>query len=469
MSTPLVITSGILEDSVLQRTLQDVSGEVTVQGQSSLETSGPILVSVFRREAALPDWLDREAGIAREGMWFAKLQGIPTGGPYSITFRLQGDSNTSTHVRGILVGDLWILAGQSNMEGVGNLEDVEPPSPYVHVLDMARRWHIAEEPLHWLCDSPDPCHSEATGAEQERIAREARTTRTKGAGLGLAFANAMHKASGVPIGLIACAHGGTSMQQWNPQFKDQGGRSLYGSMLLSLRAVGNRVRGLLWYQGESDANPQDATQFRERFTQLVENVRTDTGDANLPFYSVQIGRFVVPPGSDPTGWNAIQEHQRTLADEIPNTAVVAGIDLELDDQIHIGVHGLKRIGRRLAHIALHGMAGDTDQPSGPRLRSVTVEGANRDMLRVSYDGVARTGFMPSVRVTGFSVRTADRLDTNSIYKAVVDPARPSDILLSLGGPPEEGLSLWYGHGFDPTCSLTDADDMAAPVFGPVAV
>ena len=468
MAASLIVTSGITEDTVLQRTEKNISGEIRIQGSCSLEATGPLLATVSRRETALPEWLDREVGAAQNGAWTARLAGIPTGGPYTITLAMQGDRNTSVQIHGILVGDLWILAGQSNMEGVGNLTDVEPPSPYVHVLDMARRWHVAEEPLHWLCDSPDPCHCEATGEEQARLAREARQTRTKGSGLGLAFANAMVRATGVPIGLLACAHGGTSMQQWDPTRKGEGGRSLYGSMLLSLGATGGKVRGVLWYQGESDANPEDAAQFRDRFKALVSHVREDVQDPHLPFNSVQLGRFVTP-SPDPGGWNAIQEHQRTLAEEIPGTAVVSGIDLELDDQIHIGVQGLRRLGHRLARIALQEIEAEDGGSSGPRLRCVTVEGANRDMLRVAYDGVAPRGFLPFVRVTGFSLRTADGSDANAIYKAVVDPVQPNEILLSLGGPLEEGQSLWYGFGFDPTCSLVDAHDMAAPVFGPIPV
>ena len=73
------------------------------------------------------------------------------------------------------VGDIWVLAGQSNMEGVGDLVDVTPPNPRVMLMGMDGRWGIAEEPLHWLVDSPDPVHS---GNPADRAARSGKRTST---------------------------------------------------------------------------------------------------------------------------------------------------------------------------------------------------------------------------------------------------------------------------------------------------
>ena len=120
------------------------------------------------------------------------------------------------------------------------------------LLGMDGKWAQAEEPLHWLVDSPDPVHSGDPKTRAERSAQQHKT-RTKGAGLGLPFAVAMVESTGVPIGLVASAHGGTSMEQWNPAKKGEGGNSLYGSMLRQVKLAGGKVKGVLWYQGESDA------------------------------------------------------------------------------------------------------------------------------------------------------------------------------------------------------------------------
>ena len=291
-----------------------------------------------------------------------KLVGVPVGGPYTITCSVKvgpGNGTVTTSVGPVFVGDLWVLAGQSNMEGVGDLIDVTPPNPRVMLLGMDGKWAQAEEPLHWLVDSPDPVHS---GDPKNRAERSAQThkTRTKGAGLGLPFAVAMVESTGVPIGLVASAHGGTSMEQWNPAKKEQGGNSLYGSMLRQVKLAGGKVKGVLWYQGESDAMGGAWKVFPKVFSDFIAAVRSDFGQPELPFYYVQIGRFVT--GADPKGWNAVQDAQRVLVDRVPNTAVVSVIDLELDDGIHVGTQGLKRAGQRLARIAqreLFGQVGAT--------------------------------------------------------------------------------------------------------------
>ena len=372
------------------------------------------------------------------------------------------------------------------MEGVGDLVNVEPPSPYVHVLDMANRWHIAEEPLHWLCDSPDSCHCDVTGDAQKRLQAETRKTRTKGAGLGLPFANEMVRDQGVPIGLLACAHGGTSMAQWNPELKSEGGGSLYGSMRNRLNAAGGKVAGVLWYQGESDANPDDVKLFAERFKKLVASVREDCGNPELPFLSVQLGRFVPEGGGagDPSAWNAIRELQRQLAEEIPFTAVAPAIDLELDDLIHIGTQGFKRLGKRLAKLALCLDPRDkqisTDlgieySSSGIELVGPRFDNPERTRVRVRYEGLSGkalfdNAFAPNKQVLGFSFRHKDGTLCPLIYKAETDLyPQQRDVLLHLVMPPPEGAALYYGYGYDPICNLTDNDDLAAPAFGPISI
>lgn len=455
------ITEGLSCDQVLQRNSED-RANISVKGTCSVQGSHKVLVTVFSREVPLEGFHAVPLGDAGSGAWSARIAGLSTGGPYLVRFEVGGES---TEVRGVYVGDLWVLAGQSNMEGCGDLIDVELPAPYVHVLDMADRWHIAEEPLHWLIDSPDSSHCETSGEEQRLQQIEARKTRTKGAGLGLPFAKAMYAETGVPIGLLACAHGGTSMQQWSPELKQLGGGSLYGSMLGRVKRAGGKVAGVLWYQGESDANSTDAPLYLNRMKALIASIRADFKSPELPFYYVQIGRVIFPKewGADsPQDWNAIQEHQRRLPNLIPNTGMVTSVDLELDDLIHIGTQGLKRLGERLASIALN-------ENEGVQLNSVSVEGDNRDRVRVSFIGVPEEGFEENLRVLGFSVRREDGEEVPAIYKAHTDDENPEDILLELVAPLEKGLFLWYGWGFDPACTLTDYEDGAVPVFGPVAL
>ncbi len=431
----------------------------------------------------------------------SKLVGVPVGGPYTIVCHVKHENRTDTAtIANIYVGDLWVLAGQSNMEGVGDLVDVTPPNPKVMLLGMDGHWGIAEEPLHWLVDSPDPVHSGDAGSRAAHSAQQHKT-RKKGAGLGLPFAVTMVEATGVPIGLVATAHGGTSMDQWSPSQKEQGGKSLYGSMVRQVNLAGGKVKGVLWYQGESDSLGQGETSkaYPKKFMDFIASVRSDFGQPELPFYYVQIGRFIA--SADPKGWNAVQDAQRTIPERVPNTAVVSVIDLELDDGIHVGTQGLKRAGQRLARVALRELFGQLGATT-PTLDRVT-RGPNNtlvlkfkgvNMTAVTPTGLARTSFArdgrgmsgisgmggtsispgeasgaglkPERNIAGFSIRKQDGTHIPLIFEAAVGKARDT-VILKLSGPVPPDASLWYGHGLSTYCNLTDGLDMAVPVFGPI--
>jgi len=466
----LFVTHGLEPFRVYQRGDDDTA---TIRFAGIARDEGPIEARLRsgRRTVANFDW--KVVGKAVRGAFEAAIEGIPPGGEYTVEVRQRdalGNVLAHTEVADILVGDLWILAGQSNMQGVGNLVDLEEPDPRVHCFTMAHRWELAKEPLHWLSESPDPVHSGRyfRGAKNEADRRGVRagqrSSRTKGAGLGLAFAKELVRRTGVPVGLIASAHGGTSMEQWNPARRDEGGASLYGSMFKQVRAAGGKVKGVLWYQGESDANSGAAPLFAERFKGLVAAYRQDLESPELPFYYVQIGAFVHGRESGP--WDRIQDLQRLAETQIPHTAMISVIDLPLDDLIHVGTSGLKRAGKRLAKIAHKELFGAPDIERGPRL--VSVKAAPGDLvLRVEYAEV-NGGLLPREKVEGFSIRTKDGTAQPLIYKAFVDPAATNVVVLELRAPPSDGY-LWYGAGLAPVCNLVDAEDMAAPVFGPVAI
>ena len=372
---------------------------------------------------------------------------LSVGGPYEVG----GAKN-------VLVGDLWILAGQSNMEGSADLVDIETPHPLVHSFQSREEWSPAEEPLHWLGESPRVVHHAIWGMTKPESIPPRDPNRNKGAGLGLTFAKEMVGQTGVPIGLIPASHGGTSMQQWDPALRDQGGESLYGATRERFRAVGGKVAGILWYQGESDANPTDAAKYAQRMTTLIQSFRADFQAPNLPFYLVQLGGFVTEPSQDMLiGWNQVREIQRTLPETLANVGMVAAIDLGLDDGIHIDTQSLKTLGKRLAAIAL-------GKPA-PALKSTAFEASN-GWLRVSFDHV-QGGLKAAGRPTGFSLRDADGRDIPLIYKVILDG---SDALLKITEPTAlSGVNLWYGWGLEPYVNLTDAAGAAVPAFGPVRI
>ncbi|HEX5324868.1 MAG TPA: sialate O-acetylesterase [Capsulimonadaceae bacterium] len=377
------------------------------------------------------------------------------------------------------MGDLWILAGQSNMEGVGILQDVEPPSNQVRVYAHCDEWQEACEPLHWMIESPDPVHAQLWGISESRLkqAREdARRFRPTGAGLGLSFAKAVAAAAETTIDLVPCAHGGTSMEQWSPDKKHLGGGSLYGAMLRrthrALETGGEvRLRGILWYQGESEANPDGASVYFERMKSLIAAVRQDLDAPNLPFYLVQLGAFATTDAIEWAGsiaWSQIREAQRRLPEVVEHTAVVPAIDLELDDFIHIGTQGLKRLGRRLANVALANVYGQS-APRGISLGGVKKDGG---AIRVRFEGVSGglKAYDPAGRTPGFAIGVnGERPETSLIFKAQVGKENPGEVVLQTQEETPAGAELWYGWGLSPFCQLTDQADMAAPAFGPISL
>lgn len=456
------ITEGISNDQVFQRDSNSkadfkFSGTATDADGKQVEarlTRGIIPVFGFT-------W--KKYGAVVDGKWNANLVGVPTGGPYKLEVRIQG-SKTGAKVEPLFVGDLWVLAGQSNMEGVGNLEFVHPPDEKVRTIDMVEeKWQAAVEPLHNLPGAVDRVHwrpnadkqvERLTGAKLDEFNRN----RKKGAGLGIAFGAAYVKYGDVPVGLIPCAHGGTSMDQWDPARYDPAapGNSLYGAMLRRVKVASpnGRVRGVLWYQGESESNPTAAPLLKEKFERLVARVREDFKDSTLPFLYVQIGRFV--NNQNQNIWNDVQETQRTVEESVPNSTVFASVDSDLDDLIHVGTEDLKRIGANMGRFA----AGKAKK--GPRLASVNL---NDKVIRVNF--VETNGKLTAKdRISGFTVHGPTGESLPFIYKQEIDLKDPQSVLIHLVSAPPAGSTLRYGAGKDPYCNLRDEFGFGVLVFGP---
>ena len=503
----LEVTSGLTSYQVLQRDATDhadieLAGTVTAEGADSIEAR------IVRRRLVVEGFDWDQVGSVSGDRWTANIKALPVGGPYHVELRALGrDRQTlaSTVVQDVLVGDLWVLSGQSNMVGNGRLEDLETTHELVHNFNMRDEWQVAEEPLHSLAESIDEVHwkhashllslwakpgqqpdGPLTGEDGARF----RKNRQHGAGLALTFSKEMVRRTGIPIGLVPCAHGGTSIGPgtaswpgWDPALKERGRKSLYGAMMERFHVVGGKVKGVLWYQGEADMREERASEYAERFRGLIEAIRADFGQPDLPFYYAQIGRYVT---ENRMHWNKIQEVQRLAEQTIPNVGMVASVDLGLDDIIHISGNGLKRAGHRFANLVCHDLFPEVeacrDLKRGPRPDRAYVKvnrgrldpwGGDRRTLYVEFSDV--NGQLRSAgRLSGFSIRDTDETEILAIFRAFVDPESPSRVVLELGrGIPNEplppGAKLWYGWGSDPYCNLVDEANMAAPVFGPMDI
>ena len=455
------LLSGLAEGQVLQR-LGPRGADAILHG--TCDKTGAIHATISKGSVALTGWRKRAVGSASRGKFTIKLTSIPVGGPYRLRLEVDGEK---LDVKSFFVGDVWIMAGQSNMQGIGNMTGKAKPHPLIRNFSMRREWRLAEDPLHLLAESPDTSHSpkQCSVREGEKQRRDS----VKGVGVGIFFAREMmSRSGGVPQGLISTAHGGTSMQQWDPARKNLGGESLYGSMFLSVQATGQPVAGVLWYQGESESNPDDSRQYVSRMKKLVAASRRDFNQPKLPWIIVQIGRYFVD-STNPSSWNTIRELQRLLPDKIKYLETVPAIDLSMDDAIHIGSEGFPILAARLASAADRLVHGNKKELRAPQLRDAKlVEVPTRPApagVEITFDGV-QGALRATGEPSGFHFATPDGVPLNLAFKTTLTGNKVFlhlDKKLGLGG------RLYYGLGFVPYCNITDARGFSLPAFGPIAL
>jgi sialate O-acetylesterase len=456
----LQVTQGASDYQVYQRGPNNAA-TLKVQGTATAAAGKDVEARLILAGRPLPGFDWKSAGKITGTTFLAEVPNVPAGGPYRLELRVSG-SQALASVSDLLVGDLWLLAGQSNMEGVGNLENLPLPSAQVNSLDMTDVWVNAEDPLHRLPDSKDRVHWRRNPQGQpEKLDGPALdkwiAARRKGAGVGLPFALEMVRRTGVPVGLIPCAHGGTSMDQWDPAKKGDGGDSLYGGMLRRFVLAGGHIKGVLWYQGESDASVKAAPVFEEKFRNLIAAIRADFGQADLPFYYVQIGRHVANSAFDV--WNQVQQSQLNVESQLPNVGMVTCVDCELDDGIHVSTTDFPLLAKRLANLA----TGQTRK--GPRPVSAKLEGS---IIRVEFAEV-NGRLTHNGRLAGFSIHDSVGVALPLIFRQRVSAGNPSVVELLIGGKLPGDAVLRYGAGRDPYVNLRDEAGMAAPVFGPMPI
>ena len=236
--------------------------------------------------------------------------------------------------------DIYILAGQSNMSGRGEIPHVTPPDltpdPKILLYGNDAVWRVATEPLDNAAGQIDSVSVDTNA----------------GVGPGLAFARMMRaRDPRRPIILVPCAKGGTSLKQWSP---DPSRATLYGSCLARVREVmpSGRLAGLLWYQGESDARDQvSASQWDEGFEALMTTFRTDLAAPNLSILMVgiadppKVGRFA----DQFPFWSIVQQEQANITGKNMNYVSAVGLE-KLDDDLHLTTKGQIDLARRMAEV-----------------------------------------------------------------------------------------------------------------------
>ncbi|WP_091061010.1 sialate O-acetylesterase [Opitutus sp. GAS368] len=437
-----------------------------------------------------------------DGRWLARLAPLAAS---TGSAELVITGKNTVRVADVLVGEVWLCSGQSNMEF-----PVYDPTSRIFHLDQARtevaaanfpliRQYkvaraVAEKPADTGRGNWAVCSPETVGTFTA---------------VGYFFARDLHRTLGVPIGIINSSWGGTPVESWmsaealasDPAFhvvderwqqmladypakkiiagealaawrqaeaaaKAAGAgahaaflkqnhpprmprgpgdswtpRGLFNGMIAPL--VPAAFRGVLWYQGESNAGR--AAEYRALFGALIRQWRRTWGRDDFPFYFVQLANYRVP--SDATGetYAFLREAQsQTLM--LPGTGMAVIIDIGNPGDIHPG--NKQEVGRRLALIAAAKTYGHGGESSGPVYASSAREGA---VLRVKFSHA--TGLAAHTEpLAGFAVAGANRIfhpanaciEGDTVIVSSPDVPEPVAVRYAWANSPAAGLFNFAG-------------------------
>ncbi|MEZ5275015.1 MAG: sialate O-acetylesterase [Opitutaceae bacterium] len=430
-----------------------------------------------------------------DGRWSATLAAEGVGEPADLVVV----SGEEVVVQDVLVGDVWLASGQSNMEWkVADSDRAEATiaaagNPLIRLFTVPHR--VSTEPLDdvegaWRVASPD------TVAPFSAVA--------------WFFGREIQKRQKVPVGLIHTSWGGTPAEAWTglealaakpglTRLVDQRTRDLvdYPQRLVEYRAavhgwelrqaqaaatgspfterkpdeprgphhkslaaglfnamihplIPYATRGTIWYQGE--ANAAQPEEYAILFPTLIEDWRSLWGQGDFPFLFVQLADFRVDWDSSGRIWAFLREAQ-TQALRLPKTGMAVTIDIGNPDDIH--PRNKHDVGKRLALVARSVAYGESVPASGPTYRGMTVEGS---AVRIALDH-AETGLMTKgPTLLGFEVAGQDRRWVPA--KAIIDGVK----VVVHSPEVAEPVAVRYAWRNSPEATLTNGAGLPAAPF-----
>ncbi len=423
-----------------------------------------------------------------DGTWNVMLDPLPVGGPYELTVKGKNELKFTD----VLVGEVWVCSGQSNMQWAVNnstdpdLEKLTAKFPKIRMINFPQvgtqdvKW--SHDDRHWMVCTPDSVGSFSA--------------------VGYFFARQLNQTLDVPIGMINNAWGGSACESWirrdllaadpkyqalmdrwtqneakfaelskvtdpnedqKKQLKDLTGLmagnsrpgNIYNGVLMS--HLGYGIKGAIWYQGESNAGR--AYQYRDLFPLMIKNWRTDWKQGDFPFYWVQLADFLAEkPEPVESSWAELREAQTMTMSRLPNTGEAVIIDIGEGKDIH--PKNKVDVGRRLARWALAKDYGIGIAYHSPQLKSIEWKG-NKIVLTFNYvDGGWRPfdvkdprGFAIAGEDGKFVWATAKIQDDNSIE--VSADSVPVPVSVRYGWADNPVVNMFDGAGLPLTPFRTD--------------
>nr|WP_321408568.1 sialate O-acetylesterase [uncultured Carboxylicivirga sp.] len=387
--------------------------------------------------------------VNNQGKWSVQIQTPKAGGPYEIT--IQG-YNLLT-LKDILIGEVWLLSGQSNMEWttrggiIGKEEAVkEADLPNIRLFTVTPR--TALNPTHDVSGEWNVCTPE---------------TMLDFSSVGYFFGKKLQENLDVPIGMICSSWGGTPVEVWMPEEVLEADSQLitsakslqpvpwgpvepgraFNAMIAPMMPF--QFAGVLWYQGEANtANPSTYTAMLQT---MIKSWRVGF-EKDFPFYFAQIAPW---NGYGGTSGVEIREAQGKAL-SLAKTGMVMTSDI--GDTIDIHPRNKKDVGLRFANLALNQTYGKTDLPIyGPQYSSYQVKGTKVTVLFDHADGL---------NVKGDALSLFEVKDQNGEWHKTKAKIRKNTVVLS--SKVKEPVAVRFAWSNAATPGLFNNDKLPASCF-----
>jgi sialate O-acetylesterase len=371
------------------------------------------------------------------GKWSVYLQPEQAGGPYELQV------NTVT-VTDLLIGDVWFASGQSNMElpllgfpgnaplknGPQEIAAANHPNlRLLHIPQKASLYPLDDQPATWSVCTPESASTfsavayffgrEISDREHVPVGVIDSTWGGTPAEAWISLEGLSADASLMPVfatwARIADEHENTAAiiakekredgaakaagkplpeHPWHPNLDSWAPSWLFNGMIAPATPLS--IKGVIWYQGETNSDSKRASQYYRIFPTLITDWRTQWQQGNFPFLFVQISSFTSTPYEY---WGVIRDAQRRTL-YVTNTAMAVSIDVGEPDNVHPA--DKQTVAARLTLGARALAYGEKLEYSGPLFRQATPEGAD---MRVAFDHVG--GGLVLKSSAGFEVAGED--------------------------------------------------------------
>jgi sialate O-acetylesterase len=508
---PVFVVVGALSSAPVRADVKPhslfVDGAVLQRGQTvpvwgTADPTESVEVGLFRDDKEIAA---AKPGVAdKDGHWRCDLPALnDAGGPYEL--RIKGKSNSVT-VKDVLVGEVWVCSGQSNMEWPLSRSKGAKAAIKGSADPKIRLFRVTNGP------SLTPEY-EAKGQWVECNPKAVENF----SAVGYYFGRYLRHKLDVPVGLIQNAWGGTPAEVWtsrkvlesDPALKHlvenfeqrvkdypkqlegyanaaeqyidaiEKGKNdgkagqkpkkpgdpktfVYSAPFLLYNAriatiIPYAIRGAIWYQGESNAGPVRAEEYATLFPAMIKNWRHDWGQGDFPFLFVQLAPFQdIDADATDTPWAWLREAQRQTSLTVPNTAMAVITDLGDEQDIH--PKDKRPVGQRLAFAALDLAYGQKVPYTGPVYDSMKVENGKAVVSFKNADSglEARAG-----ELTGFTIAGKDGkfvpamavLQGNQVVVSSPEITEPAAVRFGWANYPV--VNLWGKDGLPASPFRTD--------------